>query len=169
MITTLNDVHSFKDLDDILNHSRGDVSFWGTRYVSFEGKKETVSLDSLSSFVMNFVKANPEFEETDRIFGKRVVEKTDLLYEQTTNSISRKNCLTRLFFAIIEYWMGNFQNYGYGTRFHWPRNKDFFKYYTKEQYQKVFGEYPGNCPDRCEGGHPDKWLFHIVQPFRQKA
>lgn len=156
---------SFYALYEFYNLKEGiaNVSFWGTRCVHVKNHKGSISLDDLSSRVLKLVKENIEFDESERAYGKLLVEKIDGFYSETDVKIERKNLVTKLFFAIKEYWVNNCENWGYSRRFDWFENgsqKRFYYYYTAGQYQKVFHRLqPTDIMSRSmRSGFPDRWL-----------
>ena len=158
MTTTLQNISSLKDLYYFLENAKADVSFWGNRYVSINAGKDSCALDLLPARVWDLVKKNPEFDEIERGFGKKIKEKIKKLYKDSEKAAAIKNCVTRIFFAIMEYWIENIKEFGYGIRFHWFRDKKVFDYYTQSQYQRAFGFSPGRGAQWSEAGSPDRWL-----------
>ena len=152
MSINLDNISSFEDFYQFLDRARSDVSFWGNRYVTAGLYSGSLPIDLLPIYTMKIVNKNINFDEKERSFGEKVVKKIDELYLKSEKLAAKKNCLTRLFFAIVEYWIDNIKGCGYGTRFRWDRDKDIFEYYTKIQYKKKFKESPTQADRRLPDG-----------------
>ncbi len=152
MSINLDNISSFKDFYQLLDGAQSDVSFWGNRYVTVGLYSGSLPIDLLPIYTMKVVNKNINFDEEERSFGKKVVKKINELYLKSEKSAAKKNCLTRLFFAIVEYWISNIKDCGYGTRFHWEHDNDIFEYYTKMQYKKKFKTSPGQLDWRLPDG-----------------
>ena len=156
MKVTLYNFSSFKQVFNDVKDAKANVSFWGIRYIYTESKAQ-ISLDYFVSNVFQMTKKKPDFDESERNFALETVKKLKVFYSDSKNIASNKNFITRLFFYITEFWMNNIQNFGYGIRFTWKREREVFKYYTKEQYQKVFGNIPQDDPNWIYPGYPKMW------------
>ena len=157
----LSKASSFEEFYKIIQHAEADISFWGNRYLQVKGCSGTVNLDSLPLHVIQILKRHLHFDETERSFGKKIVEKVDRLYSQSDQRLLKRNWVTRLFFVIIEGWIKCFQGWGYGARFQWRINKEVFNYYTATQYQRAFEWVPKHEPDLHRQGEPKRWLREI--------
>lgn len=112
---------SFEALKAIVARTEVDISFWGVRYVVTKRHEVICPLDRLTGRVIELFesrKKNP-FSKEECEAGILLKEKIDYFYWKTDAKIKGKNLLTRLFFAIREYWICNMWNADYAHRVDW--------------------------------------------------
>lgn len=151
----LNENLSFEYLSNCIQNTKGGVSFWGTRYAYTQN--EAIKLDDIATCVIQIFKKNPNFDEKERAFAKKLVDKVDCLYSESKTASSERNLLSRILYFVSELFIINICNFGYGIRFHWNAKKDFVNLYTKSQWISAFGSSPPYQPSHYSSGLPPRW------------
>lgn len=153
---------SYEELYETIKSGRGDLSFFGSRYVYISNNADLL-LDDITNYVIARLRTHPNFDETERSFAKKLVIRIDELYLESEKVAMGKNVFIRLFFAISEFWIKNIRDCGYGVRFHWEEEKDFPNLYTKIQYENTFSFPITRLADDYRSGLPQRWMPRMAQ------
>lgn len=135
------------ELAPLVKNANEHISLSGYRYIFVKGYKGKLPLDALASRITEIVGENFEFSKEEIKFGKKLADRILKIYENNVERTKELNVFTRLLCKIRdlfsysedtrtdliqrELWMGND-----------PEGSEIFKYYSKDQYIKKFGEEP---------------------------
>ncbi len=146
MTMDLNSVSSIQEFYDHLHRGKPFVSFWGNRFVMIDS--QYAALDSLPGSVWRLVKKNPHFSAEEREIGREIEKQVGSFYKETKKLARTRNLISRLFYSIIEWWIRNVKDFGYGDRMQWKGTK-VFNTFSEPQYRKQFG-----CPPPIPPNYP---------------
>lgn len=156
----LESVSSFTELKPLACKAKVHVSFWGTRYITVLGYEGTLPIDALAGKVLELVKKNPHFDETERECGKAIVYPIDMLYRNSDRMAKIRNCFTRLllFLRLLPIkikprrtdipWRWRECDSPWYTFDYTDGYYKVFYYYTRKQYEIAYRE-----PLGWSGGH----------------
>jgi len=161
---------SFADLCVLVRNAKVHLSFWGRRYIKVAGYSGTLPIDALAQRVLELVKQNPNFDQSERSHGKTIAALIDQFYDTSDQQVIDSSWLTKKFVSLRN--LPNHLSFCSSrncskTRWIWKECETviswhgehrgyhkIFEYYTKEQHQKDFGPvkegeiYGGNGPGR---------------------
>lgn len=164
----LTNTHSFSELLSIAEQAKPQLSFWATKSVSICGSNKKLPIHALAQKTIDMIRENIEFSEEERKIGKEIVKLIDKIYEDSKHQLEKSNFFTRLIHILRTLWISVFVGHDYDTEFYWEMAKNSFDYYTKTQYQKVFGQLPTKSCDWGNTGYPDRWRSPEAARGRQK-
>lgn len=155
----INNANSLKELHPIVMGSVTDISFLGRCYIINPNYDGVSDIDQLAKRLMDIIKKDPEFSETERELGKQADRTITRLYNDSDRIYFRKNILTQLF-ALIQ---GAFnylsqKNTHAPISWYWPIQGGchLLSCYTENQYQQAFGCPPTGRPE-CKMGGISRW------------
>ncbi|CDR34248.1 hypothetical protein [Criblamydia sequanensis] len=162
--TALSSSSNFIEFASIVKKVKEDISFFGGRYIYAEGYKGSIDIEALASRAIELMANNYEFNQEERITRKEVVSVIDDLFEKNysrkvTNIITRICCAIRDFFRNLAVLLGGVFCGKVSVRWQWKYSdeRDSFNYYTRSQYEKVFGK-PPSTPATLKGYKiPERW------------
>lgn len=164
-LTDLSKANSFAELYSTIKNCRAEVTFWGHRVV--KKGAQSVSIDNLTFAVLERLRKNPDFMESERLTCKKLSEKITRLYSSSKFLVGEKNHLTRFFFYIVELWINCSQNWNYKVREKWNFEEDFHMLYTTKQFRATFDHTPHHdFFARSAPQMPDR--FNPPPPLKQK-
>ncbi|NGX41226.1 MAG: hypothetical protein KR126chlam4_01065 [Candidatus Anoxychlamydiales bacterium] len=137
-------------------NTQENISFWGSRYITISmliggiRVKGTAHIDALATRVIKLVQEHKfEYSQEERSIGSLISRKIDQLYDANDRRLNNRNFLTRVLYVLrVFFKCFNFRNVSI-TRWDWREEEgefefcNIFKYYTKAQYKKEFGTFPG--------------------------
>lgn len=149
---------SFSEILNIANQSAVKISFFGDEHFSSPSFSGKLPLNSFAERVRELLIKGYDFDEAERQIGRQLSEKISFFYTESKIALKNCNCLTRLFNFIRCLWNNIFSS-KYDIRSHWETDlASFYDFYTKEQYQKTFGQLPPSEFSWRGSGHPERWL-----------
>jgi len=144
----LSQASSFGDLLTIAENTTPQISFFGDKYISVSSYTGTLYIDALAEYATKLIEENLDFAEEVRPILKDLSGRIDKIYEESDQIVKASNLLTRIFYAIRKF-IGDTIDYGKNVRVYWETDgSETYKFYTKEQYQKVFEHVPRSKPHR---------------------
>lgn len=139
-------IQSYEKLHEIAEKSEPRISFWGSEHILVEGYDGYLEIDSIIKRLFELVKKNYEFNEVERGFGKRIASKMNFIYEKSDEIYKTCNIFTRVLVFIRGLLGPAF------TRTAWELydDKTTFEFYTRSQFNGVFGYSPEEAKARGE-------------------
>lgn len=145
--------NTYRAMQRILAGATGGINFWGTRVVYLEGHKGSISLKNLKEHVVQLIKSNPEYTETDRTHGRVITTCLDERDSEADEAFKKMNWLKKLITKIVGLFRFRCANGGNDWDITWRYT---FDKYTESQFKIKTGKTPkeayGNCVNACECG-----------------
>ncbi len=137
-------VQSYEKLCEIAEKSELKISFWGSEYIVVKDFEGSLSIDAITKRLFELIRKNYEFNESNRDIGKRIAYKINSIYDKSDEIL--KTC--NLFTKILVFLRGLF-----GLDISWRNwelyeEKNVFEYYTRSQFNKVFGYFPEEAKEK---------------------
>lgn len=132
-----------EELKLLLEASHAELTFWGSRVVTFtsNGRTESVYLDSLAEHIVRVANSRCEADDLtaqERLYGVAVVQKLEGYYKYTDMRVDQAN----LFTWILNY-IGEFSFIPYTSRFYLEETaKERFLGYSEPKFIEAFGPSP---------------------------
>jgi len=137
---TLTYIATFTELENVVKDATEGITWLGYRYIQVRGHKGLLHIDDLAIKVMAIFHYRFDFDEKERAAGKRLSELVDRLYKSNdtrgrTNIIAVLRDQVWMLRKMIEG-----RHYFFFPKLYWSREqyREFYKHYTKEQYEKIF-------------------------------
>lgn len=144
-------------------------TFWGNEYVTIPGNEGVLNIGDLVARTQKVLWQNRDFAEAERIPGKSLANRIDLIYKKNDALYSGSRYLTRFFLIMRNLFSRIFSKDSidyYNVREKWEGEDmytgifkgDFmeFNVYTRTQFQNAFGRLPG--AERKFKSNPDRWF-----------
>lgn len=145
-------------LPELVQNARVKPSFWGKRYIEIKGYEGTASIDILAKKIISLVgEMGFVFSPIERLNGKNLAEKITQLYRDSDRQVKESNFFTHLLYRIrdfIDSFPLKFSSSHFCSSIRWAwKERDaltyssVFDYYTANQYQEKFGQFPEGIPE----------------------
>lgn len=150
---------SYEKLYDFSMKVEPEISFWGARYIVAKGYAGSLDIDSITQRTFELFDKNQEFNELERIYGKKISKRIDTIYCKSDEMSETCNLFTKILLF--------FRSFSCYTRARtiWQREEGncIFESYTRSQFNKMFG-YPIEEAKR-NGVHVEE-LFYMPNVWR---
>lgn len=136
--------YQLENLQNLLNNSHANLTFWGTRVVEVteaDGSISSFTLDKIARAVLNAADERCDADDLnlpERLAGIELVRKVQKFYEDTDALRDTSNILTWIIVLIREFNFG----YPYTTRFFIEDDAcKLFLAYSKPKFIEEFGDH----------------------------
>jgi hypothetical protein len=158
LCVSMSKAKSFAELKPLVENANANLTIFGRRKFCVKGKWGSMDIDALVRKVNVLVTKNYEFSEEERAHGKFIVSKINEFYAttddqagETNKKEKQRNVFTRTLCKIRDILPPK-------IKFYWEQHEnEIFEYYTKTQYEKVFGHSPSHDHKWMRTDCPDRW------------